>query len=114
MHRAAESTLTQSTNATVKLAAGVREAFNQDGAVLLDVDQGLCLSLNVVGAKIWQMLKQDWTREQIIAALAREFGEVPRAQLQQDYIDFVRQLETNKLARFESESTRTEPGETAA
>lgn len=100
--------------AKVKVAASVREAINQDGAVLLDIEQGLCLSLNVVGAKIWQMLKQDCTGEQIIAALEREFGEVPRAQLQQDYIDFIRQLEINKLAHLENESTAAEPGGTAA
>ena len=114
MHRTVELTTAQVTEAKIKLAASVRDAINPDGAVLLDIEQGLCLSLNVVGAKIWQMLKQDWTGKQIIAALEREFGEVPRAQLQQDYIDFVRQLAANKLAHFESESTRTEPGKTAA
>jgi hypothetical protein len=114
MRRSAELSSTQVIAAKVKLAASVREAMNQDGAVLLDIEQGLCLSLNVVGAKIWQMLKQDWTGEQIITALEREFAEIPRAQLQQDYIDFVRQLEANKLAHLENESTLSKPGETAA
>lgn len=82
---------------TVKLAPSVRDAINQDGAVLLDIEQGLCLSLNVVGATIWQMLKQGCAGRQVIAALAEEFKDIPREQLEQDYVDFVRQLQANKL-----------------
>ena len=94
-------------SAKVKLAEGVRGSFTQDGAVLLDINRGLCLSLNVVGAKIWQMLKQDWTGDQIVASLEREFGEIPRAQLQKDYIDFLQQLEANKLACLQSGARKT-------
>jgi len=114
MHRPAELSNTQVIEARVVLAESVRDSTNQDGAVLLDIEQGLCLSLNVVGAKIWQMLKQDWTGAQIITALEREFVEIPQAQLQQDYVDFVRQLEANKLAHLGNESAAAKPGETAA
>jgi len=98
----ADLAISLGTGAKVKLAEGIRDSFTQDGAVLLDIERGLCLSLNVVGAKVWQMLKQDWSGDQIIAALEREFAETPRAQLQQDYIDFLRQLEANNLACLEN------------
>jgi len=93
-----------STAAKVTLAPNIRDSISQDGAVLLDIDRGLCLSLNVVGARIWQMLKVDQSDEQIVAALAQEFTEIPRAQLQEDYLNFLRQLETNNLAHLQTDS----------
>ena len=40
------------------IAPGVREVASEDGAVLLDVEQGVCFSLNPVGLKIWDLLKK--------------------------------------------------------
>jgi hypothetical protein len=99
MRKSGELTNRQVAGAKVTVVEGVRDAVNQDGAVLLDIERGVCLSLNVVGAKIWQMLKQHLTGDQIIACLAQDFVEVPPAQLELDYVDFIGQLETNKLAR---------------
>jgi hypothetical protein len=87
----------------VELSSAVRDADSQDGAILLDIDSGSCLSLNAVGAKIWHMLKQNWGGDRVITALKQEFTEVPLSQLQQDYREFVRQLEVNKLARITSD-----------
>src|ERR1039458_8095163 len=39
------------------IAPGVRETASEDGAVLLDVEQGVCFSLNPVGLRIWELLK---------------------------------------------------------
>lgn len=61
----------------IKLSSSVRDAVSQDGAILLDVENGSCMSLNVVGAKIWQMLKQEWGGDRIVAALEQEFLAVP-------------------------------------
>ena len=84
----------------VELSPSVRDASNQDGAILLDIDSGNCLSLNAVGTKIWQMLKQGWRGDRIVNALQHEFNEMPFTQLKSDYLDFVRQLESNHLARL--------------
>jgi hypothetical protein len=85
----------------VKLSAGVRDAVSADGAILLDIDDGSCLSLNAVGAKIWQMLKQEWQEDRIVVALQQEFTTVPISQLRQDYLDFVEELERNNLVQIE-------------
>ena len=37
--------------AELAIAPGVREVTSEDGAVLLDVEQGVCFSLNPVGLK---------------------------------------------------------------
>ena len=54
----------------------VRSTQSEDGAVLLDIRQGLCFSLNVVGAKVWEKLEanQDgMTLSQLVNALAPQF-----------------------------------------
>ncbi len=78
----------------------VRAACNVDGAVLLDIDKGLCYSLNAVGGRIWQELAAgDGTAscEDIVEALAKEFAEVPRDQLELDIESCLRHLESRAL-----------------
>jgi hypothetical protein len=82
----------------IKTADSVRETINEDGAVLLDIKQGLCFSMNPVGAKIWEMLKKQYPPNQIAAALELEF-QLPRAQIEQDIAEFLEHLKTRNLIR---------------
>jgi hypothetical protein len=68
------------------IAPGVRETASEDGAVLLDIEQGICFSLNPVGL------------DQIADALGQEFS-VPRDQLLSDASEFVGALEAKHLIR---------------
>ncbi len=86
----------QVNHTAIKVAKGVRETANQDGAVLLDIEQGLCFSLNPVGTKIWAMIKDGRSVDEISDALEQEFR-LPRAQLLADVSDFVKQLENRRL-----------------
>jgi hypothetical protein len=86
----------QENNSAIKVARGVRETVSQDGAVLLDIDQGLCFSLNPVGARIWEMVKDGRSRNEITNTLEEEFR-LPRTQLVADISDFLKQLEKMKL-----------------
>jgi hypothetical protein len=86
----------QENNAAIKVAKGVRETVNQDGAVLLDIEQGLCFSLNPVGTKIWEMIKDGRSIDEIADTLERDFR-LPRAQLLTDISDFLKQLENMRL-----------------
>src|SRR5690348_8890022 len=81
----------------IKLAKSVRETINQDGAVLLDIKQGLCFSMNPVGTKIWEMLKQGCPPAAIVAGLEKEFQGVDRAQLEMDVTEFLNNLHKSKL-----------------
>jgi hypothetical protein len=72
---------------SIRLAKSVRETINQDGAVLLDIKQGLCFSMNPVGAKIWEMLKQGCPPEAIVDGLEKEFEGVSRGELEMDVTD---------------------------
>ncbi|MGB8064989.1 MAG: PqqD family protein [Candidatus Sulfotelmatobacter sp.] len=78
------------------IAPGVREVASEDGAVLLDVEQGVCFSLNPVGLKIWDLLKKGCSLDQIAEILGQEFP-VSRSQLVSDATDFIAALETKHL-----------------
>jgi hypothetical protein len=82
----------------ITIAAGVREVASEDGAVLLDIEQGICFSLNPVGLKIWELLKNECSLDQIVEALGKDFP-VPRKQLLSDAIEFIEALESKRLVR---------------
>jgi Coenzyme PQQ synthesis protein D (PqqD) len=91
----------QGNNSTMRVAKGVRETVNQDGAVLLDIEQGLCFSLNPIGTKIWGMLKEGRSLDEIADALEQEFR-LPRTQLLGDISNFLTQLEKARLVGEQS------------
>ena len=78
------------------ISSGVRETASEDGAVLLDIEQGICFSLNPVGLRIWEMLKNRQSVDQIADTLAQDFP-VPRSQLVSDVLEFLQALETKRL-----------------
>src|ERR1700723_1461507 len=80
------------------IAPGVRESASEDGAVLLDIEQGVCFSLNPVGLRIWELLKKRCSIDQIADALGQEFS-VPRDQLLSDAREFIGALEDKYLIR---------------
>ncbi len=80
----------------ITIARGVKQTASQDGLVLLDIEQGICFGLNPVGMKIWEMLKQHASVEQIVDSLEQEFC-IPRADLNTDILEFVAQLESKHL-----------------
>ena len=82
--------------AKIKPLDSVRETINQDGAVLLDIKQGLCFSMNALGTTIWQMLKSGNSLADIANALEVEF-EVPRFQIEADVAAFVGELRKRNL-----------------
>src|SRR5579872_3556561 len=80
------------------IAPGVRQTMSQDGAVLLDIEQGICFSLNPVGLRIWELLKQGQPIDKVADTLANEFP-VPRDQILADTQEFISALEAKHLVR---------------
>ena len=80
----------------ITVASGIRETVSEDGAVLLDIEQGICFSLNPVGLKIWNLLKQQCTVDQILDALELDF-QAPRSQLRLDVGEFIAELDAKRL-----------------
>jgi hypothetical protein len=56
---------------------GVKVIHTEDGAALLDIRRGICLSLNAVGAEIWRLLLLKNSAESIAYHLAKKFDEKP-------------------------------------
>lgn len=93
------TTTADSINLTaLAIVPGVREVTSEDGAVLLDIEQGICFSLNPVGLKIWDLLKTKTSLDQIVDALTAEFP-VPREQLRSDALEFIDALRAKHLLR---------------
>lgn len=93
----------------IRTADSVRETINQDGAVLLDIKQGLCFSMNPVGSKIWEMLKKEHSLDEIARALEVEF-QVPRSQIDADIVTFIAELRKRNLIEEDVPAKKEEKG----
>jgi len=85
-----------SSSSQFRISESVREIVNEDGAVLLDMKQGLCFSINPSGTRIWELVKKGCSVDEIEDALQAEF-DVSRAQIKQDIREFVQKLIADKL-----------------
>jgi hypothetical protein len=77
-------------------AKHVRANVTSDGLILMDIENGSIFSANVVGARIWQLLREGRLEEQITDAIAEEWG-VPRDTVASDVIEFVQSLRERAL-----------------
>ena len=78
------------------IPSSVKETASEDGAVLLDVERGICFSLNFIGLKIWELLKKGYDQAQIVDTLQKDYS-ITREQLQDDVRQFMQELESSKL-----------------
>jgi len=58
----------------VRPSPGVKASASDDGLILLDVDGGLVLASNAVGARIWQLIEHGGTPDHVARQLAEEFA----------------------------------------
>lgn len=79
------------------ISDSVRAVETEDGAVLLDIQRGICLSLTPVALKIWRMLRHERTFEQIVDCLVDEFQDIARVQIRDDTLEFISDLRSKSL-----------------
>jgi len=82
-------------HATWRISPEVRTTYSEDGAVLLDINKGLCYSLNPVAARIWVTIEMSGagiTLDGLVGALETHF-KVPREQLGGDIVEYLSKLE---------------------
>jgi len=82
----------------VRPADSIRELRNGTGAVLLDMGRGTCYSMNPAGARIWQLLRLNYSSEQIVDALAAASG-ADEDRVRKDVIEYTENLRRNGLLR---------------
>lgn len=63
-----------STDIRLRPSVAVRASISTDGLVLLDLNGGLVLASNLVGARIWQLIEQQYSAQQISRQLISEYG----------------------------------------
>ena len=73
-----------------------KASISADGLVILDVSGGLVLSSNAVGARIWQLLAERRSREEIARRLADDYS-IPPERAQRDVAAFVAALIARRL-----------------
>lgn len=83
---------------TLTAAESVIEAALDEETLVLNVESGLYFGLDGVGARIWQLLSDATTEEEIIEQLLLEY-DVERAQLRHDVTAFIEVLAANGLTR---------------
>jgi hypothetical protein len=76
----------------------VIHATLDDEALVLDVEQGLYFGLGGVGARIWELLEQPSTEEEIVRQLLEEYEAEP-AHVRAAVRDFLQLLAAKGLTR---------------
>lgn len=94
------------TSSGLRVSKSVRLAETQDGAVLLDVKQGLCFSINPVGTLIWKRVSDGCAVTQIVQYLTETFSISPE-QARTDTQEFLDSLIEKRLVQ---ELNRKETG----
>jgi hypothetical protein len=92
----------------LRISASVRVAETQDGAVLLDVKQGLCFGVNPIGTVIWKHVSEGCEPNQISRHLADTFN-ISTEQAYNDVQEFLQELKQKQLVK-EPDSTERQSG----
>lgn len=79
-----------------KVCDAVRSSHGQDGAIVLDVQQGRMFNLNLVGSRILELMKDGSTQSEIVDVISGEFH-APRALVEADVTDFIDTLKGYRL-----------------
>jgi hypothetical protein len=79
-----------------RVSDGVRSTHGQDGAIVLDVQQGQMFNLNRVGSRILELLESGSAESDIVNVISREFN-ASREAVESDVHEFIASLRKHKL-----------------
>jgi hypothetical protein len=86
----------QSARTMFKISESIRLSKSIDGGILLDVEQGAIFSLNPVGARIVELLREPQTHASLVAQVSQEFC-VSEAAVKEDVEEFLASLRRQHL-----------------
>jgi hypothetical protein len=84
------------TNGSLRTSPTAKASLSNDGLVLLDTRAGLVLAANPIGARIWQLIDEGRTRDEIARSLSFEYG-IPADDAARDVDGFVSALAARQL-----------------
>jgi hypothetical protein len=79
-----------------RVSGGVRSMHGQDGAIVLDVQQGKMFNLNRVGSRILELIESGSAEPEIVNLISEEFS-TGREVVENDVREFIESLRTHKL-----------------
>jgi hypothetical protein len=79
-----------------RISESVRSTHGQDGAIVLDIQQGQMFNLNLVGSRILELLKIGATESTIADEISHKF-EVSRDVAESDMREFIESLKQHHL-----------------
>lgn len=79
-----------------RVSQGVRSTHGQDGAIVLDVQQGQMFNLNRVGSRILELLESGAEEPTIVDVISQEFNAKPEL-VGKDVHEFIEALRKYKL-----------------
>jgi hypothetical protein len=91
------------------LSPGARFSKSQDGGILLDLDRGVFFSLNPVGTRIVELLRETCALASIVHTIAREFH-VPEEIVKNDIDCFLLRLRQQRLVDGDESVDHSEAG----
>ena len=86
---------------SIQIAPSVRSVFSQDGAVLMEIKQGLMYTSNPVGGRILELLSQGNSVDQVVESISREC-EVGPELVRSDLEAFIVQLASYGIVSAEA------------
>jgi hypothetical protein len=87
-------------NLLLKIAEGVRSTHGHDGSVVLDIHHGQIFTLNIVGAKIIELLEQGRSETQIVESISDTF-QICRDIIERDVREFLECLQKHRLVEYD-------------
>ena len=88
---------------SLNLAPSVRSVFSQDGAVLMEIKQGMMYTSNPVGGRILELLSKGMSPENVVETISHECV-VSQETVRQDLERFVERLRSYGLIQTENAS----------
>ena len=79
-----------------RLSDTIRQTQTQDGGILLDIHHGQMFCLNLVGAKILELMQRGYDESRIADEISRDY-EASREVVRADVIEFIQTLEKNHI-----------------
>jgi len=79
-----------------RVSDGVRSTHGQDGAIVLDIQQGQMFNLNRVGSRILELLESGSAESDIVNVISQEFNG-SREVVENDVREFIASLRKHKL-----------------
>ena len=80
----------------MKVSDEVRATYSRDGAIILDVSRGQMFRLNLTGSRIFELLEQGHSEEEIADRISQQFTVKPELAMA-DLRHLLKQLEEHRL-----------------